>query len=355
MADDGYVTVFRTNYLAEGELVTELLEGEGMDARFRGVNAALIGAGPQIFETRVDVPAESEVRVGELYADLMYVAAAAEADGELEAEPRPPGPAPRRSLLAGVALLVPGGGHFYARRPWTGLVILSAIIYSYVGALGAADRGEGVKGEIGFGMFIALFLCDAIGGVRACRRENRGIHPEMSDQLFTGLLLVFVSAAAGAAFMAAAIIPRLLLEHRLEQFAVRATSTELIVKNGDRDGRGVQIRRLSIEVGGGQSLGRLFDVDGDRALSWLAAGEQATVRFDVPDEAGPYCDLARLPDGPDTIPPCNIVFLLEASRPDGSSRLEAIGSCPLTSATDADGVPCKIIARAQTSRAGVGR
>jgi hypothetical protein len=263
-------------------------------------------------------------------------------------------------LLAGVAFLVPGGGHFYARRPWTGLVILSAIICCYFGALGAADRGEGVKGEIGFGMFVALFLCDAIGGVRACRRENRGIHPELSDQLFTGLMLVFVAAAAGAAFMGAATIPRRLLERRLEQFVVRATSTELIVKNGDRDGRGLPIRRVSIEVPdgpdvGNRTLGRVFDVDGDRELSWVSAGEQATLRFEVPDEVGRYCDLARLPEAPDGIPPCSIVFLLDASRSDGGSLIEAIGSCPLTHETDAEGVACRIIARAQTSRGGGGR
>jgi len=345
------VTVFQTTDLAEGELVAELLAGEGIHGRFHRVSAALIGAGPQLFETRVDVPAEAEARARELLADLKYLAAAAEADGDAEAEAGPP---LRRPALAGVAFLVPGGGHFYARRTWTGLVLLSAIICCYFGALGAADRGESVKGEIGFGMFIALFLCDAVGGVRACRRENRGIHPGLSDQLFTGLLLVFVAAAAGGAFSAAAGIPRLLLERRLQQFVVRATSTQLIVRNSDRDGRGLQIRRVSIDTGG-PVMGRVFDVGGDRSLPWLAAGEQATLRFEVPEEAGPDCDLARLPDSPDAIPPCNIVFLLDASRPDGSAALEAIGSCPLTSATDAEGVSCRIIARAQTSRRGVGR
>src|SRR5262249_3145761 len=151
--------VFRTTDVAEGELMTELLQREGIGARFRRVSAALIGAGPQIFETRVDVPVETEARARELLADLAYLGGAAETEAEHEAdsgadskreagseveagfradadaEPEPEGAPPviakRRPLLAGIAFLVPGGGHFYARRPYAGLVLLVTIVYCY--------------------------------------------------------------------------------------------------------------------------------------------------------------------------------------------------------------------------------
>src|SRR5436190_12360353 len=224
MAEDGYSTVYRTTDPALGELVAELFEREGIGARFRRVSAALIGAGPQLFETRVDVPTELEARARQLLADLEYV-------GASEQDPEPPTPTNlRRPMLAGVAFLVPGGGHFYARRAWTGLVMATGIVCTYYAAMGSGARGGRSEGEFGFAVFIALFLCDAIGGVLACRAENRDVpRPGQSDQILRGLVLIAIALGAGAGFAGVASIPGRLLTCRLARFHVMATPSTLTV------------------------------------------------------------------------------------------------------------------------------
>src|SRR4029079_8946635 len=129
MAADGYVAIHRTTDVAQGELLAETLRGEGIDARFHRVSSALIGVPTSMIEMTVDVPLASEARARELLRDLEYLgaaeraaeASAPEAGGRAEEVRR----YARRAVLApGFALLLPaGGGHLYARRPWTALVI----------------------------------------------------------------------------------------------------------------------------------------------------------------------------------------------------------------------------------------
>ncbi|HEY7376724.1 MAG TPA: DUF2007 domain-containing protein [Polyangia bacterium] len=347
MADDGYVTVFRTTDLAEGELLAGMLEGEGIDARFHRVSASLLGAGPQIFETRVDVPVESEARARELLTDLAYVGAA-EGQGA-EAEPRDATPAPRRPWLAGVAFLIPGGGHFYARRPWTGLVLAGAIVCMYVAALGSGVRGGGeLAGELGFGTFVALFLCDAIGGLRACRAENRGVHRQRPDQLLRGAVLVLLAIGAGLAFAAAAAAPRLLSARRLQRFVVGATPDALVVRNFDRDRRVLKVSHVRLYVGS-DTWSRLYNIEAEGQPSVdVPAGGDATIPFTMPDDLRAAC--ANPPAGdlgaakapyPDA--ECRIGFSLSAVDPDDlTSRIEAFGSCPLVEEVVPGGAECRL-------------
>jgi hypothetical protein len=365
MADDGYLTIFSTTDLAEGELVAELLQGEGIAARFRYVSAALIGAGPQIFETRVDVPAESEARTRELLADLAYVGAADDAEAEPEEddqidgedEPEPEIIPKRRPLLAGVAFLIPGGGHFYARRPLTGLVLLAAVVYCWVTTqLSAAIARNELKAEIGFGMFVTLFVCDFVGGVRACRAANRGDgRPAPSQQIFRGLVLVVVSLAAGGAFAAAAAIPGVLLQRKLARFIVKPSPTELTVLNGDRDGRTLSIAAVRLRVGN-ETWGRLYNIEAEgHATLDVPAGGRGTMPIAIPEELRGSCaratsgGLARTYDPyPDDL--CTISFSVAAAAPaDPASLIEADGSCLLVENDGREGLACTMVSRQASS------
>jgi len=344
-AEDGYTTVYQTTDPAIGELVAELFEREGIDARFHRVSAALIGAGPQIFETRVDVPTELEARARELLADLEYVGAS-----EQEAEPAAPTNL-RRPMLAGVAFLVPGGGHFYARRAWTGLVMATAIVCTFFAATGSGARGGTSGGELGFGVFVALFLCDAIGGVLACRAENRDVpRPGQSQQILRGLVLILIALAAGAAFAGAASIPGRLVARRLARFTVTATPTGLTVQNGDPDGRIVTISHLSVRIGN-ETWARVYEVEGETSLPALGPGQQRTLRFEDVAHACAHVQAVAPDDVGYGSDRCTLVFELDATRPSDGSMLEGEGSCALRWDVGEAGTACEISAR----QAGWGR
>ena len=206
MAADGFTTIQRAMTVAEGEMFAELLRREGIDVHFHPMVGATIGSGEQICDLRIDVPVDSEARVRELPSELEYVGttrddgvAADDDDAELEAPAVPP----RRPLLAaGVAFLLPGGGHFHARRPWTGLLVGTTLVCGWISRWGSSWRGS-FAGEMLFGSLIALVFADAIAGRRAAMAENRGIHPGEVRQFARGLVMVACAVAVGAVFAAA--------------------------------------------------------------------------------------------------------------------------------------------------------
>src|SRR5204863_7277706 len=104
----------------------------GIEARFHDVASTRIGMPPALIEMTVDVPAESEARAKELLADLEYAGAAEGLERDEDgAEAGPPLPARRYPFLAaGFALILPGGAHVYARRPWTALVLAIGVVGS---------------------------------------------------------------------------------------------------------------------------------------------------------------------------------------------------------------------------------
>ena len=227
MADDGYTTILRTTDPAQGELVAEMLRREGIDARFHQVSSTLIGMPGNLFEMTVDVPIEREALARELLADLEYVGAA-EASRE---ERREPGagagedeepdeaardaatealPSRRHPLFAaGFALFCPGGGHLYARRPWTALLLaLGAVVCLAMAIAGAAGKDAVVL----FTTCCAIVVCDAVAGVRAARAEAKGQHPSRDGQLLRGLGLLCLAGVVGSA-------PRLASVFRASRFA----------------------------------------------------------------------------------------------------------------------------------------
>jgi len=299
----------------------------------------------------VDVPTELEARARQLLADLEYV-------GASEQDPEPPTPTNlRRPMLAGVAFLVPGCGHFYARRAWTGLVMATGIVCTYYAAMGSGARGGRSEGEFGFAVFIALFLCDAIGGVLACRAENRDVpRPGQSDQILRGLVLIAIALGAGAGFAGVASIPGRLLTCRLARFHVMATPSTLTVRNDDRDGRVVAISGVNVRVGA-TTRGRIYRVRGEGSLT-VEAGQQATLRIDVDAIAdlcagSPSAGRTLRPEGeiePSAEDVCTIVFDLDATLSKDGWMLEGQGTCWLIWSGGGAGAACEIVPRHAGSR-----
>ena len=211
MAADGFTTIQRAMTVAEGEMFAELFRREGIDVNFHPMIGATIGSGEQICDLRIDVPIESEARVRELLSDLEYIGTTLNERGTADdddAEPEAPAAPPRRPLLAaGVAFLFPGGGHFHARRPWTGLLVGSTLVCGWISRWGSSWR-ESFTGEMLFGSLVALVFVDAIAGRRAAMAENRGIHPGQASQFARGFVMMACAVAVGAVFATAAATPR---------------------------------------------------------------------------------------------------------------------------------------------------
>src|SRR5581483_5183158 len=185
-------TVFRTKDPVEGELVLGLLTQEGVDARLLGTrNAALIGVAANVFDLKIEVPREDADEAAEIID--AYVkgeraqpggddAGGEEAGGDEAGDDEPPR---RRPLLAaGASLLVPGGGHFYARRIVTGLVI----VLGHVGGFAALAQGAYVESTCGWLIIVGLIAADLAGGQFAVRAWNRGARPSAWRELAAGAL-----------------------------------------------------------------------------------------------------------------------------------------------------------------------
>ena len=229
MADDGYVTVVRTADPSHGELVAELLRREGIEARFHQVRSTLIGMAGNLIEMTVDVPLGSEARAREVLADLEYVGAAESADEDgrqAEQDGRDDAGGPLRSrrhplLAAGFALLLPaGGGHLYARRPRTALILAVGVAGVVACLVAALIARKPLVSEIALAIWIAIVMCDALGGVRAARAESRGEARSHAAQTSTGVALLGAAIVLGAGLLLATAGPRIARMWRLAKYQV---------------------------------------------------------------------------------------------------------------------------------------
>jgi hypothetical protein len=301
MAADGYVTIHRTTDAAQGELLAETLRSEGIDARFHRVSSALIGIPTLMIEMTLDVPAKSEARARELLRDLEYVgasdtAAVAGHEGEREgagaaererAEEAERGDAAaaadaRRSrrnpyLAPGFALLLPGGAHLYARRPWTALVVAFGLV-SCLGLLFIS--GTSLDLEVAVAIGLSLVLGDAIGSVRATRAELRGVKATRGRQLVAGfgLLGIAIVFGGGARFATANSQAR-----RLGDYKVSCTGDAVAVENQTDEPRVIQLANLKIgadSIAGHES----YDIAAvGPAVLHLAPGARGVVKASIAD------------------------------------------------------------------------
>ena len=251
MAADGFTTIQRAMTVAEGEMFAELFRREGIEVHFHPMIGATIGSGEQICDLRIDVPIESEARVRELLSELEYV-------GTTPDEVRPlrtPTPSPRRRPCPRGGRCwrresrswFPGGGHFHARRPWTGLLVGTTLVCGWISRWGSSWR-ESFVGEMLFGSLVALVFVDAIAGRRAAMAENRGIHPGQASQFARGFVMVACAVAVGAVFATAAATPRWLEAREWRRIETRCTPRHLTVTNGDPKGRMVTVSALAIRT-----------------------------------------------------------------------------------------------------------
>jgi hypothetical protein len=320
MAADGYTTIQRTMTVAEGEMFAELFRREGIDVHFHPMTGATIGSGQQICDLRIDVPIESEAHVRELLSELEYVGMT-EGGAAGQAEPEAPAVPPRRPLLAaGVAFLFPGGGHFHARRPWTGLLVGTTLVCGWISRSGSSWR-ESFVGEMLFGSLVALVFADAIAGRRAAMAENRGIHPGQASQFARGLVMVACAVAVGAVFASAAATPRWLEAREWRRIETRCTPRHLTVTNGDPKGRMVTVSALAIRTTRLPGDVTDYSVEPERSGQLeVIAGTAEDIRFELPDEVRELCASGG----------CDLVFSVEAIPvgANNASSLNGEGVCP---------------------------
>lgn len=193
------VTVYRTTDPMRAQLLAEFLEQQGIQARHVGTrHGAGIGVAQHILKQRIEVPADRLDEAREVVADFETAHGAEpqtdEADRQLRGRRRgkgerdpptaqPPRVPPRLSpmLAAGVVVVVPGGGHFYARNPWIGLSMVLGWIAALAGAFASPDAGAFT------GLSLVLLLAfDLVDAQLAVRDHNAGKRRSRGAQLARG-------------------------------------------------------------------------------------------------------------------------------------------------------------------------
>lgn len=212
-AHDSYVIVHRSYDPIEADLLGDLLRDAGVSARVTGTRSgAMIGVGQNILEVQIAVPSEqagqatdfleayfSDEAIASASAALDDASAAAGEAGEDDEDDESEAVADRpvRPLLAaGSAFLTFGVGHFYARRPATGM----ALIVGQLVAMRFLFTGDGWKEwTVGLVALGGVFLCDLVGSVLAARAHGRGVRRGHAFQ--AGLGAIFVAASIGLAVL----------------------------------------------------------------------------------------------------------------------------------------------------------
>jgi hypothetical protein len=333
MGGDAFETVLVTTDPAVGEMLVETLRTEGIAARLLRVNAALVGAGPQVFQTQVQVPAPFAARARELVGELEHVGtleAFSEARGPGIGEPeQPPAPLPRRPVLgAGIAFLLPGGGHLYARRAWTAIVLEAGLV-ACLGILTANGESSFVADAV-YASLLAVVVCDSAGAWRLLRAVARAgdtpaAKPSVGRQAARGLVLLAIAGAAGTAVGALVQVPRWLRARRLAALVVECSGERLAVTNRDSLPRQVFVDRIGVSAhelpeGGVYRANIVSD-----GIVTVPPGGAAEVRFAVPERLARWCASLDDPRSGD----CRVRFSLEVSdpaAPDGA-LLPTLGTC----------------------------
>jgi hypothetical protein len=211
---DGYVTVHKTNDPIEAEMLEELLRDSGLDARLIGTrNAALLGAAQHIMNLRLEVPADQEELAKEL---LRAYSTKGEPSGEqpevqASAEEEKDWAQHRERLShlkdGGATIVIFGGSHMYARRPYTTLFIALGQLLALVGIL----FGSYLEHNAATLLFFGLLLFDLLFGQLAISAWNRGERAGKGKQALSGLLAVVVLGTLGV-LLAPHYVPRPSLE-----------------------------------------------------------------------------------------------------------------------------------------------
>ena len=213
-----YVIVHRSYDPVQTDMLGDILRENGIHARVLGTrHGAVIGVGPNILQMHIEVPrsqagpatdfleaffeTDGAALLREHFDDDEDVEETADAsdwhsdntadddddrDDDVAADQR------RRPLFAaGISLILGavGGGHLYARRPWTALVLAMGQLY----ALSLLFSDEWATVATGLLAFASLVLCDLAGSQWAVHAHNRGGRAQAGQQVLTGLAMVVVA------------------------------------------------------------------------------------------------------------------------------------------------------------------
>jgi hypothetical protein len=284
VASDGFTTVHHARDQAEAAMLAGALRAEAIDARVVQVNAPLLGAAPHLFPVKIDVPSELAARARELLGELGH-------PGTVEDASMPPPdaePTGRSPWPAGIGLLLPGGGHFYARLPWTAIGIEVAMLVCLVTL--TLDREGQFVADLLYTALFALPLCDAAGAYFSVRASNRGAaRAGRPRQLARAAALAGLAAALGGVVASVASIPTWLREARLGRIALRCSDRELVVRNDAKQAHFLYIRDIGIASADLPRYG-LYRAGSVPANLRLAPGEQASLSFKPPAALMITCD-----------------------------------------------------------------
>jgi hypothetical protein len=160
------------------QVLCDVLRQEGLDPHLSGAHASTIfGVGQSSMACVIDVPEADAERARELIA-AYQVPDPDDAPDKPIIKPEVHLPRPRVPGMApGLAAIIPGGGHLYALRSWSGVAVLLAQVGILVYLLGQGKRTAAALAVS------TMFLFDAIGGFRATRAHNRGVRVSAPRQL----------------------------------------------------------------------------------------------------------------------------------------------------------------------------
>jgi hypothetical protein len=201
----GYVTVHRTYDPLLAEMLGDVLRQEGIDARVLGSQAsAIFGAAQSFLQTRIEVPEAFAAHAVELIAAMQPDADSQSTDDtDTPEQLRPPIIAPEVQApphlsgmrAVGIAPLIPGGGHFVARRAIVGVAVLLAQAV----AVAAMAGGNAKTSTAGALIAVGVLVFDVVGGALAVRAYNRGVRASNLRQLATAAFALLGLGAAGTA------------------------------------------------------------------------------------------------------------------------------------------------------------
>ncbi|HOX46204.1 MAG TPA: DUF2007 domain-containing protein [Myxococcota bacterium] len=187
-------------------------------------------------------------------------------------------------LAGGAAFICPTGGHLYARRRRTALVLALGWLTVLAGLLLLDDHSNLLP------LALACLLgVDAAGAMLAARAHNAGKRRGPGAQLALGLLLLGVAALGTLSPLALERLERWNSDRELDRYALQVTPRAVLVTNQGDFPRFVQVEATLTELG----LLRAYDLTGrgtggrDRLISGAAAvalapGQQALFPIERP-------------------------------------------------------------------------
>jgi len=249
---DRHVLLRESTDSMELEYLADLLRQEGIEGFVEGVESPqLVGVAGHVVPLRLMVPEEKLAAAREALAAGEQAAdeRAPEGPGELPEitpEDSVEGLRDRRNvfLAGGAAFVCPTGGHLYARRRLTALVLALGWLAVLAGLFLLDDRSNLLPVALFF-----LLAVDSAGGMLAARAHNAGRRRGPGGQLALGLVLLGVAGLGMFSPLAFERLDAWRVNRELDRFTLEATPRAVQVTNRGDFPRSVQVE-ASLEAPG---------------------------------------------------------------------------------------------------------